>query len=311
MAMSGMGAGVDVSKAFLDVAVHGHRPVQRFANHAEGLAGLIEWLKGFDIGQVILEATGGYEQAALDALFRADVPVARVNPRQARDFAKAIGQLAKTDRLDARMLAHMATVIPQIRYRPLDEKALHLKQFHLRRAHVVSMISAEKQRRRQIVEPDLRAMLDVHIHHLEADRDRLDTAIAAQIEDTLQARVLGDTKGVGAVLLATAICDMPELGYLNRKSAAKLYGIAPLSRDSGTYRGKRTTWGGRASARSALYMATLSAVRYDPVLKAFYQGLVARGKLKKVALVAAMRKLLTIMNARMRDALATTAEQAR
>lgn len=305
--MSGIGAGVDVSKACLDVVVHGHRSVRRFPNNADGFAGLIEWLRGFDIGQLIVEATGGYEQAALDALFRAGLPVARVNPRQARDFAKALGQLAKTDRLDARMLAHMATVIPQILYRPLDEKALHLKQFHLRRTQVVGMIATEKQRRRQIVEPDLRAMLDDHIRYLEADRDRLDAAMAPQVEGSLQARVLGVTKGVGAVFLTTAICDMPELGYLNRKSAAKLYGVAPLSRDSGTFRGKRITWGGRASARSALYMTTLSAVRYDPALKAFYQGLVARGKLKKVALVAAMRKLLTIMNARMRDALAATA----
>ena len=299
--MSGTGAGVDVSKAYLDVAVHGHRPVQRFPNTTDGFASLVAWLKGFDIGQIILEATGGYEQAALDALFRTGMPVARVNPRQARDFAKALGQLAKTDRLDARMLAHMATVIPQTRYRPLDEKAFHLKQLHLRRTHVVGMIAAEKQRRRQIVEPDIRTMLDDHIRYLEADRNRLDTAIAAKIEGSLQARVLGVTKGVGAVFLTTAICDMPELGYLHRKSAAKLYGVAPLSRDSGTFRGKRTTWGGRASARSALYMATLSAVRYDPALKAFYQGLIARGKLKKVALVAAMRKLLIMLNAMLRD----------
>jgi transposase len=306
--MNGIGAGVDVSKAFLDVAVHGRRPVQRFPNNADGFARLIDWLKGFDIGQVILEATGGYEQAALDALFNAGLAVARVNPRQARDFAKAIGQLAKTDRLDARMLAHMATVIPQIPYRPLDEKTLRLKQFHRRRTHLVSMLSAEKQRRRQIVEPSLREMLEDHIRALEADRDRLDLAIAAQVKDSLQARVFGATKGVGAVFLATLICDMPELGYLNRQSAAKLYGIAPLSRDSGTFRGRRTTWGGRAAARSVMYMATLSAVRYDPALRAFYQGLVARGKLKKVALVAAMRKWLTIMNARMRDALETAAK---
>lgn len=308
--MSGIGAGVDVSKAFLDVAVHDHRPVQRFTNDADGFTGLIQWLRGFDIGQVILEATGGYEQAVLDALYTASLPVARVNPRQARDFAKALGQLAKTDRLDARMLAHMATVIPQIAYRPLDEKTLRLKQFHLRRTHLVGMISAEKQRRRQIVEPSLRAMLDEHIDCLEADRDRLDAVIAAQVKDSLQARVFGSIKGVGRVFLTTLICDMPELGHLNRKSVAKLYGVAPLSRDSGTFRGKRTTWGGRAAARSIMYMATLSAVRHDPTLKAFYQGLIARGKLKKVALVAAMRKLLTIMNARMRDALATTTNAA-
>lgn len=301
--MSFIGAGVDVSKAYLDATVHGHGSVRRFTNDPVGFAELAEWLHDFSIGQVLLEATGGYEQAALDALHGAGLPVVRVNPRQVRDFAKAVGQLAKTDRLDARILAHMATVIPQIAYRPLDEKARRLKQFHLRRAHVVKMISAEKPRRRQIVEPELRAMLDAHIAYLEAERDRLDAAIATQVEGSLQARVVGPIKGIGPVALATMICDMPELGHLNRKAAAKLYGIAPLARDSGTFKGTRTTWGGRASARSALYMATLSAVRYEPCVKAFYERLVARGKLKKVALVAAMRKLLIIMNARMRDAL--------
>lgn len=302
--MNSIGVGVDVSKAFLDVAVHEQRRVQRFSNDADGWAGLVAWLGDFDIGQVLLEATGGYEQQALDALHTAGLPVARVNPRQVRDFAKAVGQLAKTDRIDARILAHMAHVVPQVAYRPLDQKTLRLKQFHLRRTHLVGMISAEKQRRRQIVEPSLRAMLDQHIGRLEQDRDQLDAAIATQVKDTLQARVCGSMKGVGRVFLTTLICDMPELGHLNRKSVAKLYGVAPLSRDSGTFRGRRTTWGGRTAARSILYMATLSAVRYDPTLKAFYQGLVARGKLKKVALVAAMRKLLIILNARMRDALA-------
>ncbi len=305
--MSSIGAGVDVSKAFLDVAVHGHRPVRRFTNDAAGFAQLVVWLKGLELGQVLLEATGGYEQAALDALYVAGLPMARTNPRQARDFAKSIGQLAKTDRLDARILAHIATATPRITYQPLDEKTLHLKQFHLRRTHLVGMISAEKQRRRQIVEPSLRTMLDDHICRLEEERDRLDAAIATQVQASLQARVFGPIKGVGPVFLTAAICDMPELGHLNRKSVAKLYGVAPLARDSGTFRGKRTTWGGRIAPRSILYMATLSAVRYDPTLKAFYQGLVARGKLKKVALVAAMRKLLTILNARMRDALAATA----
>lgn len=304
--MRNTGAGVDVSKAYLDVAVHGHRCVQRFTNDADGFERAAIWLKGFDLTQVILEATGGYEQAALDALHAAGLPVARVNPRQARDFAKASGQLAKTDRLDARVLAHMASVMPRIAYQPLDDRTRRLKQFHLRRRHLVGMIVAEKQRRRQIVDPELRALLDQHLRHLEAERDQLDAAIDAQVRDSLQARVLGSLKGIGRVVLTTLICDMPELGQLNRKAVAKLYGVAPLARDSGTFRGRRTTWGGRASARSALYMAALSAVRYDPVLKAFYQGLLARGKLKKVALVAAMRKLLIILNARMRDVLAAS-----
>lgn len=305
--MGFIGAGVDVSKCFLDVAIHGNKAVKRFTNDPAGFARIVAWLGDQELGHVVLEATGGYEQAALDALHAGGLPMARINPRQARDFAKATGQLAKTDRLDARVLAHMASVLTLIAYRPLDAKTLHLKQFHLRRGHLVQMISAEKQRRRQVVEPMLRAMLEDNILRLEADRDRLDAVIAEQIADTLPARVLSSIKGVGQGLLTSVICDMPELGHVNRKAVAKLYGMAPLSRDSGTFIGQRTTWGGRAGPRAATYMATLSAVRYDPVLKAFYQGLLARGKAKKVALVAAMRKLLTILNARMRDALQAAA----
>jgi transposase len=301
------GAGVDVSKAFLDVAVHGHATVKRFTNDTAGWRQLSQWLQPFALRQVLLEATGGYEQAPLDALYGAGLPVVRVNPRQVRDFAKAVGQLAKTDRLDARILAQMATVIPLTAYCPLDDKAQRLKAFHQRRAHLVQMLAAEKQRRRQTHEPRLRAMLEAHIKQLEDDRDCLEAEIAMQVQDTLQARVIGSIPGGGQVVLSTFICDMPELGRLTRKSAAKLYGTAPLACDSGTFKGKRTTWGGRAQPRATLYMATLSAVRYDPVLKAFYQRLVARGKPKKVALVAAMRKLVTILNARMRDALAAPA----
>lgn len=297
------GAGIDISKAFLDIAVDGENAVRRFPNTGDGFAQVIAWLGPRQLDQVVLEATGGYEQAALDALHEGGLPMIRINPRQVRDFAKATGQLAKTDRLDARILALMAGVLPLIRYRPLDAEALHLKQFHQRRGHVIQMLSAEKQRRRQIVEPMLRALLEESIRRLETDLDQLDEHIQALVAPTLPARVLGSIKGVGQGLLTSIICDMPELGHVNRKSIAKLYGMAPLSRDSGTFTGQRTTWGGRASPRTATYMATLSAVRYDPTLKAFYDGLLARGKLKKVALVAAARKLLTILNARMRDAL--------
>ncbi|MET0617268.1 MAG: transposase [Luteibacter sp.] len=303
-----IGAGIDISKAVLDVAVEGEKVVRRFANSPAGFAQAIAWLAPQQPDQVVLEATGGYEQAALDALYEGGLPMIRINPRQVRDFAKATGQLAKTDRLDARILALMASVLPLIRYRPLDAKALHLKQFHLRRAHIIQMLTAEKQRRRQVVEPVLREMLEEHIRRLEGDRAQLDAHIDRLLVGTLPARVLGSIKGVGAGLLTSIICDMPELGHVNRKAIAKLYGMAPLSRDSGTFSGQRTTWGGRASPRTATYMAALSAVRHDPYLKAFYDGLLARGKLKKVALVAAARKLLTILNARMRDAL--LAEQA-
>lgn len=199
--MGFIGAGIDVSKRFLDAAVQGERKILRVTNDAAGFAQLAEWLGGLGVDQVILEATGGYEQAALDALYKAGLPVVRVNPRQVRDFAKAVGQLAKTDRLDARILAHMASVIELIRYRPLDEKTLRLKQFHLRRTHLIGMITAEKQRRRQITEPSLRKMLNEHIRRLETERGRLNTEIAAHIKGSLQARVLGPMKGVGQVFL--------------------------------------------------------------------------------------------------------------
>jgi transposase len=301
--MSFIGAGIDTSKAFLDVTIYGEKIVRRFPNTPAGFAQIVAWLGPWKLKQVVIEATGGYEQAALDALHEGGLPMVRINPRQVRDFAKATGQLAKTDRLDARVLAHMASVLPLITYRPMTAEALHLKQFHARRGHLIQMLTAEKQRRRQVIEPMLRAMLEENIRRLEADRDRLDAVIAELVADSLPARILSSIKGVGQGLLTSVICDMPELGHVNRKAIAKLYGMAPLSRDSGTFTGQRTTWGGRASPRTATYMATLSAVRYDPVLKAFYQGLLARGKLKKVALVAAARKLLTILNARMRDAL--------
>jgi len=298
-----IGAGIDISKAFLDVAVEGARTVRRFPNSPAGFAQVIAWLSPRQLDQVVLEATGGYEQAALDALHDGGLPMIRINPRQVRDFAKATGQLAKTDRLDARILALMAGVLPLIRYRPLSAEALHLKQFHLRRAHIIQMLTAEKQRRRHVVEPVLKEMLEESIRRLEADRDLLDAHMDQLVTGTLPARVLGSIKGVGPGLLASIICDMPELGHVDRKAIAKLYGMAPLSRDSGTFAGQRTTWGGRASPRTATYMAALSAVRHDPHLKAFYDGLLARGKLKKVALVASARKLLTILNARMREAL--------
>lgn len=301
--MSFTGAGIDTSKAFLDVCVHGEKDVRRFPNNPAGFAQIVAWLRPMKLIQVVIEATGGYEQAPLDALYEGGLPMVRLNPRQVRDFARGVGQLAKTDRLDARILAQMGQILSLTPYRPLSAEALHLKQFHLRRAHLIQMLTAEKQRRRQVVEPLLRDMLETSIRRLEADRDQIDVIIGQLIADTLQARVLSSIKGVGPGLLTSVICDMPELGHVNRKAIAKLYGMAPLSRDSGTFQGQRTTWGGRAGPRSATYMAALSAVRYDPTLRSFYQGLLARGKAKKVALVAAMRKLLTIINARMREAL--------
>lgn len=301
--MSCMGAGIDVSKATLDVAVHGQAVQLKAANDAAGWAKVTQWLAQYAPEQVVLEATGGYELAALEALFAAGLPMVRINPRHARRFAQALGQLAKTDRIDARVLAHMASVLTLRRYYPLDEKARILKRFYERRQQILQMLVAEKQRRRQVTEPMLRQMLEQNIARLEADRAIIDSAMAEQIQGTPQATAVATIRGLGPITVIALVCDMPELGHLSGKTMANLSGVAPLARDSGTARGRRVTWGGRPRPRSVLYMAMLNVVRYDPLVKAFYEGLVARGKPKKVALVAALRKTIVLLNARLRDLL--------
>ena len=301
--MSCMGAGIDVSKATLDVAVHGQTAQLKAANDAAGWARVTHWLAQYAPEQVVLEATGGYELAALDALFEAGLPMVRINPRHARRFAQALGQLAKTDRIDARVLAHMASVLTLHRYHPLDEKARALKPFYERRQHILQMLVAEKQRRRQVTEPMLRQMLEQNIARLQADRQTIDSAMAEQIRGTPQATVVATIRGLGPLTVIALLCDMPELGHVSSKTMANLSGVAPLARDSGTAHGKRVVWGGRPRPRRVLYMAMLNVVRYDPLIKAFYEGLVARGKPKKVALVAALRKTIVLLNARLRDLL--------
>lgn len=295
--------GIDVSKATLDVAIHGSSAVRAFPNNAAGFRQLAAWLKPQLPLQVVLEATGGYEQAALDALFAAGLPMVRVNPRQVRDFAKALGQLAKTDRLDARVLAHFAAAVPLTRYQPPHAWQRRLAEWHQRRGHVVQMLGSERQRLARLTDPALRAGMRRHIAVLQRELRRLDTEIRHQVATQPVLDPLRSIKGVGPVLQATLACQLPELGRLDGKAIAKLVGVAPLARDSGLMRGQRHVWGGRHEIRSVLYMATLTAIRYDPRLREFYQALRARGKAAKVAIVAAMRKLLVILNARMRDAL--------
>lgn len=305
--MIGIGVGVDVSKAHLDVALFNHDQVRRFANQASGWKALAAWLGPYKPGQVVLEATGGYEQPALAALHAEGLPMCRINPRQARYFARATGELAKTDRIDAQVLAHVATVMDLVRFQPLSEDAATLQQYKARRDHLVQNIATEKQRRRQIVDRGLREDLDAHIDYMERAVRRIDAVIDRLIKDTPQARVADTIKGVGPVMIATMICELPELGHIDRKGIAKLAGVAPLNRDSGNYRGKQTTWGGRPGPRAVLYMSALVAAHHDPVLKPFYEAMLARGKPKRLALVAVMRKLIVILNARMRDELALTA----
>ncbi|MHB1992223.1 IS110 family RNA-guided transposase [Metallibacterium scheffleri] len=295
--------GVDVSKATLDVAIHGAAATRCFPNTPAGHRRLIAWLQPQGTHQVVLEATGGYEQAALDALQAAGLPVVRVNPRQARDFARATGQLAKTDRLDARMLAQMAATLPLRRYQPAAAWQRRLAEWSQRRGQLVTLLTGERQRLRQLTEVPLRRSLQRHMAWLEDEIAALDRAIAQQLEAQPVLATLRTLKGVGPVLTATLASELPELGRLDRKAIAKLVGVAPLARDSGQWRGPRHVWGGRHAVRSALYMAALVGVRHEPRLREIYQRLRARGKAAKVALVACMRKLLVILNARMRDAL--------
>jgi transposase len=292
--------GIDVAKAWLDIAVRPSGAQWRIANREADLPALAEQVRALAPQLVVLEATGGYERAAVAALAAARLPVVVVNPRQVRDFAKATGRLAKTDGLDAQVLAHFAEAV-RPEPRPLsNEASQHLAALVERRAQLVAMLTAEKNRCYQARGP-VRDLIEEHIAWLEQALEQL----THDIDQTLQAsplwrereNLLRSVPGVGPILSLTLLADLPELGTLSAKQLAALVGVAPLNRDSGLTRGKRLIWGGRARVRSALYMSSLSAVRYNPVLRAFWIRLRERGKPPKVALVACMHKLLTILNA--------------
>jgi len=296
--------GVDVSQAHLDVALRPSGETWHVAHDEPGIAALGARLRDLRPALVVLEATGGVEVPLVGALAAAGLPVAVVNPRQIRDFARATGKLAKTDRLDAVALARFAEAVrPEPRPIP-DAAARALAALLARRRQVLAMLVAERSRRR-VATPTLRLDLDEHIAWLAARLERLEGELAAAVRASpvWRARedLLRSVKGVGPVLATTLLAELPELGRLDRKRIAALVGVAPFNRDSGTLRGRRTVWGGRAAVRAALYMATLSAAHTNPVLQAFYARLVAAGKAKKVALTACMRKLLVILNAMLRD----------
>lgn len=292
--------GIDVSKAQLDVALGAEGELFSAANDAEGIASVLARLSQLPVARVVLEASGGLETAVVGELGAAGQPVVVVNPRQVRDFARATGQLAKTDALDARCLARFAERIqPELRALPSEEERA-LKALVARRRDLVEMLTAERNRLADARQA-LRKRIARHIAWLERELKRADEDLHQQLSNSPLWRerenLLKGVPGVGPVLCVTLLAELPELGRLNRREIAKLVGVAPLNRDSGTLRGKRTVWGGRAQVRAVLYMAVLSGVRHNPVLKAFHERLIARGKPAKVALVAAMRKLLTILNA--------------
>jgi len=295
--------GVDVGKALLEVAIHGEVKLQRFDNTPAGVRRLVGLLKARGAQRIVVEATGGYEEAVLDACAEAGLWVARINPRQARNFARATGQLAKTDGLDARMLAEMAAVFhARLRQHSVAEPwQVELKSWLRRRNQVTEAISCTRQQMAMSLSA-ISALMKRTLAALQRERTVIDATLKRLLQQ-YATPALRSSKGMGPMFQAAALALLPELGQLNRQQLAKLVGVAPLNRDSGQSQGKRKIYGGRGQMRVALYMATLSAVRWDPNLRAHYQQLRARGKVAKVALVACMRKLLTILNARRREEL--------
>lgn len=296
--------GIDVSKAQLDIAVYPAGESWTTANDAAGLTALVLRLQQVRPTLIVLEATGGWEIPIAGALAAAGLPVAVVNPRQVRAFAKATGQLAKTDRLDAQVLAQFAAAVHPAP-RPLPDAATQeLAALLTRRRQLIEMLTAEKNRLGQAA-PPVRKDIRAHITWLEKRLARVDDDLTTLIRTSPlwreQDDLLQSIPGVGPVLSRTLLAELPELGTLTRQQIAALVGVAPLNHDSGTHRGKRRIWGGRATVRTALYMGALVASRCNPVLKAFYHRLLAAGKAKKVALVACMRKLLTILNAMLKQ----------
>ncbi|MHB1194940.1 MAG: IS110 family RNA-guided transposase [Longimicrobiales bacterium] len=297
-------AGIDVSKQWLDVAVHNSDDVKRLSNDAPGIRQLVEYLNALRARLVVLEATGGFEFPAAAALASAQIPVVIVNPRQTRDFAKSTGKLAKTDTIDARGLALFAArVRPEVRELP-SEEARALDAVVARRRQVIEMITAEKNRLGFALKP-VQKGIEKHIRWLERQLQDVDHDLESMIRDSpvwaAKSDLLRAVPGVGPNLSRTLIAELPELGRLSHKQIAALVGVAPLARDSGTMRGKRMVWGGRSSIRSALFLSVWSAAKWNPVIRPFYDRLRAQGKPPKVAQVACMRKLLTILNAMLRD----------
>jgi transposase len=303
--MANQYVGIDVAKATLDVALGSDGEVVQVENSEAGIARLLERLGEFAPTLVVLEATGGYESVVAGAIVGRGIPAAVVNPRQVRDFAKATGVLAKTDRIDARVLARFAEAVrPEPRPLPTAE-AKELDEYLGRRRQLVDMLTMEKNRQSIATTERMKKSLKKHIDWLEEAlrraNDDIDKAIRNSPAWREQEDLLRSVPGIGPVSARTMLAELPELGQLNRKKIAALVGVAPLNRDSGTLQGSRTCWGGRASVRQVLYMAALSAVRCNPVIRRTYVALRARGKKHKVALVACMRKLLTILTAMVRD----------
>jgi transposase len=296
--------GIDVSKDRLDVAVLGQEGLWQMDNTPDGISCLVQQMQALQLELVVVEATGGYQRAVVDALFHAGISVAVVNPARVRQFARACGLLAKTDKLDAQVLAVFGQRVQPKLYEGKSEAEKQLGALLVRRKQVEEMLKAEQNRLRTI-SPSLRNSVEQVIVCLREQKKCLDEQIQLFLQEQPawqeQTEILGSAPGVGMVTTATLLAELPELGKMDRKKIAALVGVAPMNYDSGKKRGYRKTKGGRTNVRSVLYMSTLVATRYNPLIRTQYQHLLKRGKEKKVALTACMRKFLTILNAMLRD----------
>lgn len=304
MQATGLCVGIDVSKKFLDIDSCPDTHRARFGNDASGYASVVAMLKPLQPDWIIVEATGGLETELVSALATAGLRVVVINPKQARDFARATGVLAKTDQVDALVLAHFGQAVrPALR--PIkDEHLRQLEEVVTRRRQLVDMLTAEKNRRQQ-ASAAIAKSITKHIEWLEQLIKDTEGDLGRTIKESpiwhAKADLLSSIPGVGRITVATLLAELPELGTLNRREVSALVGVCPYNRDSGKMRGKRRIFGGRACVRNVLYMATLSAIRSNAVIAATYERLLDAGKLKKVAIVACMRKLLVTMNAILRD----------
>lgn len=292
--------GIDVSKAILDVYVLPFKKYMQFNNDTKGIQKLTKKLKSFPQASIVMEATGGYEKPIAQSLQKAGLSVSVVNPRPIRDFAKALGKLAKTDRIDAEVIALFAEKMQPQANITYNENQQKLTELNARRRQIIDMIMMEKNRLDK-ASNELKKSIQRIIKALEKELQAINEALENSIQNDAgyaqKNALLKSIKGVGSVVAAGIIAGLPELGSVSPKQISALAGLAPYNRDSGTLRGKRTIWGGRASVRTTLYMATLVATKHNPQIKSFYERLCSAGKQKKVAITACMHKLLIIMNA--------------
>jgi transposase len=292
--------GIDIAKRKCDICMWPKKNVTQFENDTDGIRKTVKMIKKLKPKLVVMEATGGYERMLAAELHAESLPVAVVNPRRIRDFAKANGQLAKTDKLDAVAIAEFAAKMQPPRQRQIDRNCRLMKDLVSRRHQLISSRTAESNRlehaRNKVTERSIKRMLKV----LDREIEKIEKAIGEQLEKMPQlqnrARIVESVPGIGRTTAAMLVTEMPEMGLLNRRQIAMLIGVAPINRDSGTFRGKRMTGGGRRDVRTRLYMPTLVAIRHNRPIRRFYQQLLARGKAKMTAIIACMRKLITILN---------------